>query len=146
MIKAYATLAAVAVALTVCMTSSGATAKRTFDIVVPGTKSTHVDLGAKGDSPGDYYLATGLVLDKVGGKRIGGLAGVWTLVSPAADKASMTISLQKGSIYVDGQIHHAAKTSVLRVAGGTGAFRDARGKAVFRYLTETSASLHFELS
>ena len=145
MTKAFTLLAAIAVAAMLAAVGTAANGS-TFDIVMPKTKSTYVDTGKKGYSPGDYFLATGPVLDKVGGKRIGGLAGVWTLVSPAADTTSMTIRLPHGNVYVDGQIRHAAKQSVLSVRGGTGAYQDARGTATFRYLTETSGAIHFAIS
>jgi hypothetical protein len=86
------------------------------------------------------------ILDDVGGSRIGGLAGIWTLVSPASDKASIAVHLARGTLYVDGSIRHTAKQSVLRVRGGTGAFRGASGTATFRYLGETSAAFHFALA
>jgi hypothetical protein len=68
------------------------------------------------------------LLDKVGGTRVGEVAGVWTLVSPVADDASITLHLQRGTIYVDGRIRHDAKASTLRVVGGTDAYDHARGK------------------
>jgi hypothetical protein len=146
MTKAFAALASIAVALTLVGATSASSGSRTLDIVLPKTKSAFVDTGKKGYSPGDYFLATGAVLDKVGGKRIGGLVGVWTLVSPAADKASIVIRLPNGIVYVDGQIRHTAKQSLLQVRGGTGAYRGAKGTAAFRYLTETSGAMHFTLS
>ncbi len=148
MSKALALAAAIATALSLAAVGLGAgtTGKSTFDIVLPKTNSRYVDIGRKGYSRGDYFLATGAVLGKVGGARIGGLAGVWTIVDQTADKTSMTIHLPAGTLYVDGRIRHAAKQSVLRVAGGTGPFADAKGTAAFRYLSETSAAIHFSLS
>jgi hypothetical protein len=143
--KAIAALAAAATALALVGASS-ATTPKTLDVVLPKTNSTYVDVGRKGYSPGDYFLATGAVLDKVGGARIGGLAGVWTLVSPAADTTSITLRLPRGTLYVDGRIRHAAKRSVLRVNGGTGAYDGASGTATFRYLSETSGAIHIAFS
>jgi hypothetical protein len=140
-----AALVALAAALSLAAAAPAAHGARSFDVVLPKTNSTYVDTGRKGYTPGDYFLATGPVLAKVGGPRIGGLAGVWTLVSPAADKASVAIHLADGTVYVDGRIRHAAKQSVLQVRGGTDAFRNARGTASFRYLSETSALIHFDL-
>ena len=146
MSKAIAGLAAIVAALSLAATASAAQGTRTFDVVFPKTSTTYVDLGRKGYSRGDYFLSTGPVLAKLGGPRIGGLAGIWTLVSKAADNASIAIRLPGGNVYVDGSIHHAAPQSVLRVRGGTGAFSGARGTASWRYLSERSAALHFELS
>jgi hypothetical protein len=139
-------LAAVAAASIVASAAQAAQGERSFEVVVPKTNSTYVDTGRKGYTPGDYFLATGAVLAKTGGPRVGGLAGVWTLVSPAADKASIAVHLARGTVYVDGRIRHTAKQSVLEVLGGTDAFRGARGTATFRYLSETSASIRFELT
>jgi hypothetical protein len=144
--KSVVAVVALAAASALAAAASAAPGPHSFDVVLPKTNSAYVDTGRKGYTPGDYFLATGPVLAKVGGPRIGGLAGVWTLVSPAADKASVAIHLSRGTLYVDGRITHAAKQSVLRVRGGTDAFRGARGTASFRYLTETSALIHFELA
>jgi hypothetical protein len=144
--KALATLAALGAALSLAGTSSAASTSRSFDVVLPKTKSTYVDQGKKGYSPGDYFLATGPVQGTVGGKRIGGLAGVWTLLSPAADAVSIAIRLPNGIVYVDGQLRHTAKQSVLQVRGGTRGYRGAKGTATFRYLSETSGAIHFALA
>lgn len=114
-------------------------------VFLPGTKTTYVDTGAKGYSPGDYFLAHGAVFNHSGGTRIGGLSGIWTLLSPAADSASIMFHLPKGTVYVDGKIHHDAPQSVLRLAGGTGAYKSAHGTAVFKYVTETTASIKFNV-
>jgi hypothetical protein len=134
-----------AILIAVPLASGAAGSPRTLNLVLPGTASRYVDVGPKGNSPGDYFLATGQVTNKVGGRRIGGLAGVWTLVSPAADDASFVLHLAQGTLYISGQIHHTAKTSLLRVAAGTGAFSGLHGTAVFRYLTDTSAALRITL-
>jgi hypothetical protein len=146
MSKAFALVAALAAATMLATVSSGATKPATIDLVLPKTKSTYVDTGAKGYTRGDYFLATGPVLHTVGGERIGGLAGVWTLLGPTADNASITIHLDAGTLFVDGRIRHQAKTSVLRVLGGTRAYAGAHGTATFRYLSETSAALRIEIS
>jgi hypothetical protein len=115
-------------------------------VYLPGTKSRYVDTGAKGYSPGDYFLATGVLLDHQGGARVGGLAGIWTLVSPAADNASIIVHLPHGSMYVDGRIQHTKPSSTLRIAGGTGRYAHAHGRATFTYLSDTTASLRFAIS
>jgi hypothetical protein len=146
MTKALALLASIAAASILAGSGTAAAPAKQFDVVLPKTNSTYVDTGKKGYTPGDYFLATGPLLDRVGGARIGGLVGVWTLVSPAADKASITIHLERGTLYVDGVIRHTAKQSVLRVVGGTDAFAGAHGTAALRYLTETSGAVHVSLS
>jgi hypothetical protein len=146
MTKALALLATIAAGLALVGTGSAASGGRSFDVVLPKTNSRYVDTGRRGYTPGDYFLATGPVLAKSGGKRVGGLAGVWTLLGPTADAASITLHLADGTLYVDGRVRHAAKQSVLQVRGGTGAFRGAKGTATFRYLSETSAALHVELA
>jgi hypothetical protein len=123
-------------------------AKRTtsFTVFLPGTKSQFVDTGAGGYSPGDYFLARGAVMTHKGGARIGGLAGIWTLLSPAADDASIMFHLKRGTIYVDGKIRHTAPQSVLRIAGGTGRYADATGRVVFKYLSETTCQATFTIA
>ena len=138
-------LAAAAATMTLAATAAGAGSPKTFSVYLPGTKSTYVDVGRKGYSPGDYFLATGRLLSRAGGARIGGLAGVWTLRSPAADDASITLRLPQGTLFVAGRIHHTAKSSTLRVTGGTDSYAGARGVAVLRYLSETTAEIGFAL-
>jgi opacity protein-like surface antigen len=126
-------------------TASSAQRSSVIHLKLPGTKSTYVDLGRKGYSPGDYFLATGRLLDAATGKLAGHLGGVWTLLSRAADNAAFDLGLARGTIIVDGRIVHAAKQSVLTVTGGTGAYQGARGTVTFRYLTETTAALDVSL-
>lgn len=146
MTKAIALIALAALALSVASASASGSG-RVVDLVVPKTKSTFdTDLGAKGYSPGDYFLVAAPVLDRVGGKRVGGLVGVWTIVSPQADDVSMTIHLQKGNVSLQGKIWHYRKQSQFRIVGGSGSYSGARGTATLRYLTETSVAVHIELS
>lgn len=145
MSKLFALLVAVAVLLALATNGPAANRASSFDVVLPKTNSKYVDIGRKGYSPGDYFLATGPILDKVGGERIGGLAGVWTLVSPKGDDAAIVLHLERGTVHVDGRINHRKAPSVLRLLGGTGAYKGVRGTATFRYLTETSATLHIAL-
>jgi hypothetical protein len=116
-----------------------------FTVFMPGTKSQFIDIGAGGYSPGDYFLARGAVMNHAGGIRIGGLAGIWTLLSPAADDASVMFHLKRGTIYIDGKIQHQKPRSVLRIAGGTGRYADATGQAVFTYVSETTATVTFTI-
>src|SRR5262245_36907769 len=71
---------------------------------LPGTKSQYVDLGAKGYSEGDYFLATGRLQDASSGKPAGRLAGLWTILSPAADHVDINLGLNAGTIFATGQI------------------------------------------
>jgi hypothetical protein len=112
-------------------------------VFLPGTKSQYVDTGAGGYSRGDYFLARGALMNHDGRTRIGGLAGIWTLLSPSADDASIMFHLNRGTIYVDGKVRHTKPQSVLRIAGGTGRYADATGRAVFTYLSETTAQVTF---
>ncbi|HET7172424.1 MAG TPA: hypothetical protein VFI18_12360 [Gaiellales bacterium] len=81
-----------------------------------------------------------------GGVRIGGLAGIWTIQSRVADDASIMFHLKRGTIYVDGRIRHTEPQSTLRVAGGTGRFADATGRAVFKYVSDTTAQVTFTIA
>jgi hypothetical protein len=120
-------------------------AKRTtsFTVFLPGTKSQYVDTGAGGYSRGDYFLARGALMNHDGGTRVGGLAGIWTILSQAADDASIMFHLKRGTIYVDGRVRHTTPQNVLRIAGGTGRYADASGRAVFEYLSDTTAQVTF---
>ena len=140
MTKAYAFLASIAVVAALATAGTAANGRTGFEIVMGKTLSgekaiqTYIDTGKKSYSAGDYFLTTGPALDKVGGKRIGGVAGVWTIVSQAADNASVIIHLPDGTLYMDGLMRHTAKQNVLQLRGGTGAYKGARGTATWRTL------------
>ena len=147
MTKAFALAALMATAAVLTLANAGTAAgDKKLDLVLGPTKSVHVDVGTKGYSRGDYFPARGPVRAKVGGKRIGSLAGIWTIVSPAGDDVSLVIHLADGNLHVDGRVNHSAKPSVLRVVAGTGAYEGAQGTATFSYLTETLGALRVELS
>ncbi len=146
MTRLHALVAALAAALVAAVTTaSAAPTASVIHLKLPGTKSSYVDLGPKGYSAGDYFLATGRVLDRTSGKPAGRLGGVWTILSRAADNASFDLGLAHGTLIVDGQIVHAARQSVLTVITGTGAYAGAHGTLTFRYLTQTTAALDIQL-
>src|SRR5262245_50139762 len=124
---------------------AGASDMQTIHLKLPGTKSTYVDLGAKGYSEGDYFLASGRLLNAADGKKAGRLGGIWTILSPAADHVDANLGLTAGTIFVTGQISHADPASTLTVTGGTGRYRNAHGTVTFRYLSETTAGLDVQL-
>jgi hypothetical protein len=145
--KAFTFVALVAATITLSVVTAGNAARvETLDLVMGPTSSVHVDVGDKGYSRGDYFPGRGPLRAKVGGKRVGSLAGIWTIVSPAGDDVSLILHLPKGNLHVDGRINHSAKPSVLRVVAGTGQYAGARGKATFSYLSETLGALHVELA
>ena len=117
-----------------------------FTVFLPGTKSQFVNTGPSHYSPGDYFLARGAVMNRAGGVRVGGLAGIWTIRSRTADDASIMFHLKRGTIYVDGKIRHTTPQSTLRVAGGTGRYAEATGQAIFEYVGETTARVTFTIT
>ena len=139
------TLALVVVALAGASAASATPPSTVIHLKLPGTTSRYVDLGPKGYSGGDYFLTTGHVVDRATGRRAGRLGGIWTIISRAADNASFDLGLAHGTLIVNGRISHAARQSVLDVAGGTGAYAGARGTVVFRYLSQTTAALDIRL-
>jgi phage-related tail fiber protein len=146
MFKRYALLAALAAGFAAFAGAASAHPNgTTIHLKLPGTKSSYVDLGPNGYSPGDYFLSSGRVLDRASGKQAGRLGGVWTILSRAADNAFFDIGLARGTLVVSGRIVHSAKLSVLQVVAGTGAYAGAHGTVTFSYLSQTTAALDIRL-
>jgi hypothetical protein len=135
-----ATLAAAALA----PAAAHATPTTSLHLELPGTKSTYVDTGRKGYSPGDYFLSSGRLLNRASHKLAGRLGGAWTILSRSADHATFDLGLANGTIFVSGRISHTAASSTLTLTGGTGRYRGSHGTLTFRYLSQTTAALDIQ--
>lgn len=99
------------------------------------TSQANLDLGEKGESPGDLFVYSGDVFNKKGGKNIGRAAGQCLTVSTGSAHAesicSVHVTLAGGKIISEGLANTAdifgGKTVTFPITGGTGVYRNARG-------------------
>ena len=135
-------LAALIGAAALAASASAGDGPRTMTLSTPfdGGKSRQVDVGKRGFSAGDTFTVTGQpVSDEAGGRRVGSLDAMETVVSRLHDgTASMaaTLRLADGTIHGAGIIRHTDAPSRLPVTGGTGAYAGARGQVT---ITEDDA-------
>lgn len=107
---------------------------RTIVFTTPwtGGEQTYIDLGPAGQGPGDVFLIADLPVH-VGGKRVGSLEGLETIVSDAHDgtvSQQVTLRLPGGNVMLEGVGRHDDASFRLAVVGGTGNFRTARGELI----------------
>ena len=106
---------------------------------------TSIDVGARGDSPGDY----GVFQDPVVEPRSGATRGTITAqcVAAYADLCRGSIALDgRGQISFDGMSPLGADPDVFGLTGGTGEFTGAGGTLTVSFLTQTTARLTIRLS
>ena len=97
-----------------------------------GGDFTYVDLGKKGEGPGDLFLF-GRVPMHARGERVGTLEGAETIISAAhigTVAQDLTLRLPGGRVMVSGAGRHDDTPFQLAVVGGTGRFLKARGMLV----------------
>lgn len=100
--------------------------RQTIKVREVQTRGRYIDVGPQGESPGDYFVFEGRLLQK--GEQVGRdsgrcLAGVRTFTCEA------TASLDgRGKIVVGGTLFTDQRDFRLAVTGGTGAYKDARGQ------------------
>jgi allene oxide cyclase-like protein len=112
--------------------SAGSAAPRgTIRLYEHDTSQAQIDLGDKGESPGDQFVFAGDVFDRKGGTKLGRLGGLCTTVSPSETLCTATVKLHGGQIA--SQILAASaklfggKTVAGSITGGSGIYRHARG-------------------
>lgn len=101
------------------------------------TSQAQLDLGDKGDSPGDRFIYSGDLFDRKGGKNVGRAAGECVTVSagPAHSESicSAHFTLAGGKIVIEGLANTAdifgGKTVTAPIVGGSGSYRNIHGQA-----------------
>jgi hypothetical protein len=139
-----ATIALVALGVgvvTPAMSASGDDAtQRTIRLVAINTEGNFVDVGAKGDSLGDYFVFTHKLLR--GGERVGHVSGQCTIVSVARVESEpqciVTVSLPGGLITAQTLIgpHGTTGDIVQAITGGSGAYTGAEGHILIQGVTD----------
>jgi hypothetical protein len=116
-------------------TSAASAGGRTIRLFEHDTQQGKVDVGPKGDSPGDQFIWSGDLFDHKGGKKLGRTGGTCdtTGTAPHGDSlCTASFMLPGGQILTQGLSDTVALFSgeTVRwaaIIGGTGIYRDAHG-------------------
>ena len=108
---------------------------RTLRFYEHDTQQAQLDLGDKGDSPGDRFVFSGDLFDRKGGRNVGRAAGDCESVSTGAAHAESlcvaSFTLSGGEIVGQGVSNTAelfgGKTVTFAITGGRGIFRNVHG-------------------
>jgi hypothetical protein len=129
---------------TLASASSTASAQTMTLIAVDVPKSDiYVNVGSKGDGPGDTNLFREALLRD--GKRVGVTEIMCTAMSRSAARCWGTMRLPGGTLEAAGAIHFARSFSV-PVLGGTGTYRGASGELTVTPLGEKRDRYEIELA
>ncbi|MDE2347777.1 MAG: Allene oxide cyclase [Gammaproteobacteria bacterium] len=114
-------------ALAAFLIAPAAFAGQTLHVVEHALTDATLDLGAKGDSPGDLLTFANPVFDAANRRRVGADQGYCIrVVAGRSWECFWTLTLKTGQITVEGPFRDGVD-SVLAVTGGTGAYAGARG-------------------
>jgi hypothetical protein len=130
-------------------TSTSSTTKIIHVIQPNSAVFTNVDVGATGESPGDYVVITNPFLSPTTHQKVGSGAVVCTLVKVTPTFPSQcvgTASFSAGDITFQGIFRTVeGKANVLAVTGGTGAYRTAHGTVTVTILQSGATDVVFRL-
>lgn len=132
MSAAAATLAASIFAVA---SAGGSPASTTIALYEHDTSQASIDLGDRGDSPGDQFVFAGDLSKRKGTAKIGRAAGTCTTTSSGAQGEVLCVvnySLPGGQISSQGRFVSAelfgGRTLTGPITGGSGRYRHARGE------------------
>jgi hypothetical protein len=115
--------------------AAAADAPRTLTLSIPWDdhgKTRYIDLGKKGESPGDIFLTSGVpVRDERTGRRVGEIDAFEVILSMAHNGTvfqSGSLHLRDGSIQGAGIIRHTDAGQAESLTAGTGAYANVRGQ------------------
>ncbi len=103
-----------------------------------------VNLGKKSFGPGDYFVS--LTHDKTGSTNIGHDSIVCHINFGGYADCTGTTVLAKGQIVTAGEAPPGGDKFTLAIVGGTGAYKNATGTAVFHTLNDTDVAVTLTLS
>ena len=146
-----ATVLAVAVtagaAVAVAHGGAQLTGPRVIHVVERPITDQVIDIGTKGDSPGDQLPFANPIFNAGNSVRVGSDQGncVRASASQGRWECMWTTFLPGGQITVEGPFLDARATTLLAVTGGTGNFRNARGQMVLHTRRDGNFDFVFEL-
>lgn len=133
---------------TVPMTASSAQVgpSETLTVILKFLKFKVIDLGAKGDSPGDLVLFKDALWNKTETERIGTDWGECTLNFGGVFTCSITSEIDgRGTITGTGAVSFAEDPRVFPLTGGTGDFDQASGEATLTAVDAQTEMVEFTL-
>jgi hypothetical protein len=149
LIAAFGALAPTSSAGQTAVANSGT---RRLEFRSHGVQEDFIDVGAKGDSPGDYSVFYDELLKQ--GKKVGTDGGTCTIVHIASSGGAttavtvqclVTASLRAGQLTIQGLTTFPAtgtpKPFTLAVTGGTGAYKGAGGEATVTQVNDTDSDV-----
>jgi hypothetical protein len=144
---AVAVVGAVAATSAIAGGSSGLTAPRVIHVVERPVSDQVIDIGAKGDSPGDQLPFANPIYDASNSHRVGSDQGNCVRASATQGRweCMWTTFLGGGQITVEGPFLDSKVNDVLAITGGTGAFRNARGQMVLHVRADGNFDFVFAL-
>ena len=144
---AVAAVAVVAATAAFAGGAPGLTAPRVIHVVERPVTDKVIDIGAKGDSPGDQLPFTNPMYDGSNSHRVGSDQGncVRTSASQGRWECMWTTFLSGGQITVEGPFIDSKMNNVLAVTGGTGTFRNARGQMLLHVRADGNFDFVFSL-
>ena len=105
-------------------------------------KTRYIDLGKKGEGPGDLFLTSGVpVRDERTGPQVSEIEQIEVILSRAHNGTvfqSGSLNLRDGSIQGAGIIRHTDAEQAESLTGGTGAYANTRGQMTVRVRTSRS--------
>jgi hypothetical protein len=130
-----AAAAAVLVVSGFTISAAGGVTVRTLRFYEHDSQDVSLDLGEKGDSPGDRYIYSGDLFDRKGGRNIGRVGGDCETLStgPHAEQlCTVNFILAGGEVVGVGMFNTAelfggGKTLTFPLTGGTGVYRNIHG-------------------
>jgi hypothetical protein len=110
---------------------------RTIRLFEHDTQQANIDLGEKGESPGDRFIWSGDLFDRKGGKKVGRVGGNCETASTGADAESVCTGnfiLAGGQIITQGisntvDLFGGKTVTWAAIIGGTGIYRSAHGSS-----------------
>jgi hypothetical protein len=124
-----------------------------FRLVAISNQFENVDVGAEGESVGDYFVFSDDLYKH--GHLVGTLEGQCTVTRIDEEAGAfhqqclVTAVLPKGQLTVQGAIVFDADSPedrvTLAITGGTGRFADAAGQVHVRFVSDTKTRIHVDL-
>jgi hypothetical protein len=110
---------------------------------------TNIDVGATGDSPGDYVVITGPLVRPATSQRVGSVNAVCTLMQVTDEFPSQCVanaSFRQGDITAQGMfLSVTGAANVLAVTGGTAAYKTAHGTVTATIVEDGATDLVFRV-
>jgi len=127
--------------------SGGISAPTTIHVIEHPVTDQVIDIGAKGDSPGDQLPFANPIFNAANDDRVGSDQGncIRASVKQGRWECMWTTFLHRGQITVEGPFRDAFPTTVLAVTGGTGAYSNARGQMTLHLRKDGNFDFIFHL-